>query len=141
MAENPRHGDEIIVKKKGSLGGERLIASRLFQAFLDDLAADSDQVVDISDIVQLIAALSGQNQQLNSELARTNKLVAMNVQELAIALGQNQQLLSELIHTNKIVQSNSQELAIMQSEINNLRSGFSVLGKQIDNVEQIAHVD
>lgn len=113
MANNPRHGDEIIVNKKGSLGGEKLIASHQFQEFLDDLAADSDQVTDISDLVQLIAIVSDQNQQLYSEIARVNK----------------------------IIESNSQELAIMQSELNNLRSGFTVLGKQLDNVEQIANVD
>jgi len=113
MAENPRHGDEIIVKKKAALGGERLIASREFQAFLDDLAGESDQLTDVSDLVQLIAVISDQNQQLYSEIVRTNK----------------------------IVKANSQELAIMQTELNNLRSGFSVLGKQLNNVEQLANVN
>ena len=113
MAEIPRHGDEIIVKKQGRLGGERLIASRQFQSFLDDLAGESDQLTEVSDLVQLIAVISDQNQQLYSEIVRTNK----------------------------IVKANSQELAIMQSELNNLRSGFSGLGKKLDNVEQIANVD
>ena len=113
MAENPRHGDEIIVKKKGSLGGERLIASREFQAFLDDLAGESDQLVDVTDLVQLIAIASDQNQQLHSEIVRTNK----------------------------IINSNIQLIATMQSEIQGLQSNLVTLSKKLNNVEQLANVD
>jgi len=112
MAENPRHGDEIIVKKKGSLGGERLIASREFQAFLDDLAGESDQLTGVSDLAQLIAVASDQNQQLHSELVRSNKRV----------------------------NANNQLIALMQSEIQSLQSNLVALSKKLNNVEQIANV-
>lgn len=113
MANNPRHGDEIIIEKPGNLGGKRLIASRQFQEFLDDLASDSSQITDVSDLVQIIATLSDQNQQLQSEIIRTNKMV----------------------------NANSQRVAIMQSQIDGQQSKLIALSKKLNNVEQIANVD
>lgn len=113
MANNPRHGDEIIIKKRGRLGDDRLIASRQFQEFLDDLANDSSEITDVSDLVQIIATISDQNQQL----------------------------FSELIQTNKIVSANSQQLAILQSEVHNLQSNVILLSRTINNVEQLANVN
>jgi len=112
MAENPRHGDEIIVKKKGRLGGEILIANRQFQEFLDNLAGESEQLTDVSDLVQLIA----------------------------LASDQNQQLYAELVKANKIVNANTQLIATMQSEIQGLQSNLVTLSKKLNNVEQIANV-
>jgi cell division septum initiation protein DivIVA len=113
MSNQPRHGDEIIVPKKSALGGDKLIASRQFQEFLDDLATESAEFTDVSDIVQIASTLSDKNQELQAELTRTNKVLA----------------------------SNSQQIAIMQSAIDNLTSAFNSMGKQLNNVEQTANVN
>ena len=66
-ANNPKHGDAIIRAAPDALGGTKLIATRQFQQFLDQLGTAVDSSSD-SDI-QSIASL---NVQLGHEKARTS---------------------------------------------------------------------
>lgn len=56
MANNPRHGDAIIKAVTDPIGGQKLIASNQFQAFLDTLGVVVNENVteNFSDLEQLI---------------------------------------------------------------------------------------
>jgi len=73
-ANNPRHGDEIVRQSPDSLGGTKLIATRQFQQFLDQLGdtvnnegSDSENVLLnlTSQIGRLKAVIQKQDKELD----------------------------------------------------------------------------
>jgi hypothetical protein len=72
-ANNPKHGDAIVIQAPDSLGGTKLIATRPFQRFLDDLGVLDDSQNDDGENILLnltaqIGRLKGIIQKQDKEL-------------------------------------------------------------------------
>lgn len=81
MANNPKHGDEIIVSQKSALGGTKLVAGRQFQEFLDDIG---NNPVSTADIIQQLAILDGQVNTSRAEINRLDKALDDATQLIAV---------------------------------------------------------
>ena len=70
-ANNPKHGDAIIRPAPDPLGGTKLIASRQFQQFLDQLGQTVDNESD--DDVNVLLNLNSQIGRLKAVIDRQDK--------------------------------------------------------------------
>lgn len=82
MANNPKHGDEIVVSQKSALGGTKLVAGRQFQEFLDDLGDIS--LASTADIIQQLAILDGRIDTLFPQINRLDKALDNATQLIAV---------------------------------------------------------
>lgn len=148
MANNPKHGDEIIVQQRSALGDTKLVANRPFQEFLDEIANIVNDFISTNDVVQQLALNDSQNSKLKSDLSRLAKTTEDNSQQFAIIdsflqhVSSRTRILSGNIEDNtQLADDNSQQIAVIDSSLSSVIAKELALSSRIDDLEQLAHVN
>ena len=114
-ANNPRHGDPIIIAVDSAIGGKKLIASEPFQAFLDQLGILFDTLTSTTseDALQLLT-------QNNTDMLSKIDKLQLQIKPLSDNLQLIEAALSQIMHE---------------------KAESGRINKRILDLEQLAHVN
>lgn len=134
-ANNPKHGDKIIERQENAVGGEKLVASKQFQRFLDELAALAN--LDTDDLQQLLEGISAAFQSKLSTLQASISTLFDIGQDVHVNNSEIRQLKADNVRLSKIVEENAQELAVLQSAMNSILASSKDMKSTIADMEQL----
>lgn len=138
MANNPRHGDAIIKMVPDGLGGNKFIASRQFQQFLDDLGADQITAsTDGDDDLQLINA--GQDA-INSKISSLQSSITY-LDDKAQESQSNSAMIADNRDLRLLVNDSVELINITNSQLMHYQAISSKMNKRLDELEQLLNVD
>ncbi len=132
----PRHGDSIIDRVNTTLG-EKLIANRQFQEFLDELGTLVDSTpTDINDVFQLVESNSAEfSSQIANILDRFEK-ISFPEQEIYVNQSTIDSMMSVVQKSIKSIESNNQLILAQNAAIDTLDSRYSKILKKVEDLEQ-----
>jgi len=131
MADNPKHGDEIIVQQRGSLGKIKLVANRQLQQFFDELGTIVNEFTSVDDIVQQLTVVDSQNSKLKGNISRLASTTEDNGQQIAaidaflMSVAVRVRILSSSINgVIQLADDNGQNIAVIDGSL------LSVIAKE-----------
>jgi len=141
LAENPKHGDEIIVQQRSSLGKTKLVANRQLQQFFDELGTVVNEFVSSNDVIQQLALNDSQTNNLKPAISRLIKTTEDNSQQISMIDSFLQHVVLRTRRLSGNIENNSQQIAVIDSGLSSVAKKERALSSRIDDLEQLAHVN